>query len=111
MVCAFARCGRGGIWGSDTGSLMIRSFLEQLAAGKFKVLVGDPAAQTDNTHVDNLVDALFLAAQALRERPQVVGGQAYNITDGRADERAWPGSDRWSRGWAFPSRNPGCRCG
>lgn len=78
-VCALRP---GGIWGSDTDSLMIRSFLEQLAAGKFKVLVGDPAAQTDNTHVENLVDAQLLAASALRERPQVVGGQAYNITDG-----------------------------
>jgi 3beta-hydroxy-delta5-steroid dehydrogenase/steroid delta-isomerase len=78
-VCALRP---GGIWGSDTDSLMIRSFLEQLAAGKFKVLVGDPAAQTDNTHVENLVDALLLAAQALHERPEVVGGQAYNISDG-----------------------------
>ena len=78
-VCALRP---GGIWGSDTGSMMIHSFLEQLVAGKFKVLVGDPHAQTDNTHVENLVDAQLLAAQALRERPQIVGGQAYNITDG-----------------------------
>ncbi len=78
-VCALRP---GGIWGSDTGSVMIRSFVEQLAAGKFKVLVGDPAAVTDNTHVENLVDAELLAAQALRERPQTVGGRAYNVSDG-----------------------------
>ncbi len=78
-VCALRP---GGIWGSDTDSMMIRGFLEQLAAGKLKVLVGDPDVKTDNTHVENLVDAQFLAAQALRERPEVAGRQAYNITDG-----------------------------
>ncbi len=78
-VCALRP---GGIWGSDTGSIMIRSFLEQLAAGKFKVLVGDPRAVTDNTHVENLVDAELLAAQALRQCPETVGSRAYNISDG-----------------------------
>lgn len=80
----------GGIWGCDTGSMMIKGFVEQLAAGKFKVLVGDPKAVTDNTHVDNLIDAQLLAARALYERPGVAGGQAYNITDGEPmNAMAW----------------------
>ncbi|RJF86271.1 NAD-dependent epimerase/dehydratase family protein [Oleomonas cavernae] len=78
-VCALRP---GGIWGTDTGSMMIRSFLEQLAAGKFKALVGDKNTVTDNTHVDNLVDAMLLAARALRAAPEAVGGQAFYITDG-----------------------------
>ncbi|MBI2382632.1 MAG: NAD-dependent epimerase/dehydratase family protein [Gammaproteobacteria bacterium] len=78
-VCALRP---GGIWGSDTGSLMIRSFLSQLVAGKFKALIGDPDTVTDNTHVENLVDAQLLAARALLEKPDVAGGQAYAITDG-----------------------------
>lgn len=71
----------GGIWGCDAGSMMIRGFVEQLAAGKFKVLVGDPKTVTDNTHIDNLVDAELLAARALQQKPALVGGQAFNITD------------------------------
>ena len=101
-VCALRP---GGIWGSDTGSVMIRSFLEQLAAGKLKVLVGDPAAQTDNTHVENLVDAELLAAQALRERPQVAGGQAYNISDGEPmNGMAWFRPLVEGLGFPFPQR-------
>lgn len=71
----------GGIWGSDTGAMMIRSFLEEVAAGNFKVLIGNGKAVIDNTHVDNLVDAQLLAAKALRANPDVTGGQPYFITD------------------------------
>lgn len=101
-VCALRP---GGIWGSDTGSVMIRSFVEQLAAGKFKVLVGDPAAVTDNTHVENLVDAELLAAQALRERPQTVGGRAYNVSDGEPmNGMAWFRPLVEGLGHAYPQR-------
>lgn len=101
-VCALRP---GGIWGSDTGSMMIRSFVEQLAAGKFKVLVGDPAALTDNTHVENLVDAELLAAQALRECPQTVGGRAYNISDGEPmNGMAWFRPLVEGLGHAYPQR-------
>jgi 3beta-hydroxy-delta5-steroid dehydrogenase/steroid delta-isomerase len=62
--------------------MMIRSFVEQLASGRFKALVGNGRAVLDNTHVENAVDAHLLAAQKLRETPDVVGGQAYFVTDG-----------------------------
>ena len=71
----------GGIWGSDTHSIMIKSFLTQLAGGKFTVLVGSAEGLIDNTHAENLVDAQLLAARTLQHKPQVAGGQAYNITD------------------------------
>ncbi|MGJ8670294.1 MAG: NAD-dependent epimerase/dehydratase family protein [Oceanococcus sp.] len=71
----------GGIWGPDCDSMMIKSFLTELAAGNFKVLIGDKRATMDNTHIDNLIDAQFLAAKALRTQPDQVGGQAYFITD------------------------------
>jgi 3beta-hydroxy-delta5-steroid dehydrogenase/steroid delta-isomerase len=72
----------GGIWGPGEDSMMIRSFVEQLASGRFKALVGNGRAVLDNTHVENAVDAHLLAAQKLRETPDVVGGQAYFVTDG-----------------------------
>jgi 3beta-hydroxy-delta5-steroid dehydrogenase/steroid delta-isomerase len=75
-VCALRP---GGIWGSDTRGIMVRLFLQQLDS--FTVLIGDGTAAADNTHVDNLVDAQLLAARALRQKPQIVGGQAYFITD------------------------------
>jgi 3beta-hydroxy-Delta5-steroid dehydrogenase / steroid Delta-isomerase len=75
-VCALRP---GGIWGIDTTSIMVRSFLEQL--DNFTVLIGDGHSAADNTHIDNLVDAQLLAARALRSKPDVAGGQAYFITD------------------------------
>ncbi len=72
----------GGIWGPGRGGMMITSFVEQLAAGRFKVLIGDGRAVIDNTFIENAVDAHLLAAQALGESPEIVGGQAYFITDG-----------------------------
>ena len=72
----------GGIWGAGEGCMMIASFVEQLAAGRFKVLVGDGTAVLDNTYVGSATDAHLLAAQALARTPERVGGQAYFITDG-----------------------------
>lgn len=74
----------GGIWGPDCDSMMIKSFLQELAAGRFKVLIGSEKSTMDNTHIDNLVDAQLLSARGLRQQPQTVGGQPYFITD---DER------------------------
>ena len=71
----------GGVWGSDCHSIMIRSFLESLATGRFKAIIGSRRATMDNTHVDNLIDAHFLAAKSLREAPQTAAGQAYFIND------------------------------
>ncbi len=72
----------GGIWGPGQDAMMIARFIEQLAAGRFTILVGDGHAVLDNTHVDNAVDAHLMAAQKLAEIPEVVAGQAYFITDG-----------------------------
>jgi 3beta-hydroxy-delta5-steroid dehydrogenase/steroid delta-isomerase len=74
----------GGIWGPGDGGLMIRTFVEQLAAGALMATIGDGKAVVDNTHVENLVDAELLAAKGLADRPEVVGGQGYYVTD---DER------------------------
>lgn len=74
----------GGVWGTDTGSIMIKSFLQQFAAGKFTALIGNGKATMDNTHVENLVDAHLLAAKSLRSKDCVAGGQAYFITDDEA---------------------------
>lgn len=71
----------GGVWGPGDGGMMIARFVEQLAAGRFGVLVGDGRAVLDNTHVENAVDAHLLAAAGLRDTPEIVGGQAYFITD------------------------------
>ncbi|MGB1580367.1 MAG: NAD-dependent epimerase/dehydratase family protein [Nevskiales bacterium] len=71
----------GGLWGSDTNCIMIKSILDQLAKDNFKVLIGNGKATMDNTHVENLVDAELLAAKALNHSPEQVGGQAYFIVD------------------------------
>ncbi len=72
----------GGLWGPNVQSVMIRSFLEQLAANRFTALIGNGRSLMDNTHIENLVDGQLLAAKALRERPDQVGGQAYFVFDG-----------------------------
>ena len=69
----------GGLWGPGTGGFMVTSFLAQL--DNLVALIGDGTAVVDNTHVHSLVRAELLAAQALRDRPEVVGGQAYFVTD------------------------------
>ncbi len=71
----------GGVWGAGEGGMMIARFVEQLAAGRFSVLVGNGRTVLDNTHVENAVDAHLLAAAKLRQTPETVGGQAYFITD------------------------------
>ena len=71
----------GGIWGGGPGGFMIQTFLKQLAGGSFVATIGDGEAVVDNTHVQSLVRAHLLAAQGLTLRAEVVGGQAYFITD------------------------------
>lgn len=78
----------GGIWGlaSDgegmgSGGIMISSILKQIASGSFSFLIGDGTAETDNTHIDNLVDAQMLLAEHLITAPHTVGGEAYYVTD------------------------------
>jgi 3beta-hydroxy-delta5-steroid dehydrogenase/steroid delta-isomerase len=72
----------GGIWGGSEGGVMLQSILKQVAGGQFKALIGDGGAETDNTHVENLVDAQLLAAEKLASEGARVGGEAYYITDG-----------------------------
>ncbi len=74
----------GGIWGGAPGGYMIQAFLDQVAAGRFSATIGSGEAVVDNTHVDNLAWAELLAASRLHTDPDVVGGQAYFVTD---DER------------------------
>lgn len=74
----------GGVWGTDTSSMMIKSFLQQFATGKFTALIGNGKATMDNTHVQNLVDAQLLAAQSLHSKTCAAGGQPYFITDDEA---------------------------
>jgi 3beta-hydroxy-delta5-steroid dehydrogenase/steroid delta-isomerase len=70
-----------GLWGPGPGCYMVTKFVEELAGGKFVAIVGNGKSLADNTHVDNLVFAEFLAAEKLIEAPDVVGGQAYFVTD------------------------------
>ena len=71
----------GGVWGPGQGAVMVDTLLRDVAAGRFKALVGKGDASIDNSHVDNVVDGHLLAAHRLGEAPEVVGGQAYFITD------------------------------
>lgn len=74
----------GGLWGPGDGGFMIRTFLQQLAEGRFVATIGDGRAVVDNTHIYSLVRGELLAARALLERPERVGGQPWFLTD---DER------------------------
>jgi 3beta-hydroxy-delta5-steroid dehydrogenase/steroid delta-isomerase len=71
----------GGVWGPGEGAVMVRDFMEHLAAGEFNVMIGPGKTKTDNVHVDSVVDGHFLAAQKLTDEPGLVGGQAYFVTD------------------------------
>ncbi len=71
----------GGVWGPGEGAVMVRDFMEHLAAGEFNVMIGTGETKTDNVHVDSVVDGHFLAAQKLTDEPGLVGGQAYFVTD------------------------------
>ena len=84
--------------------MMIDAFVEQLARGNFKAVIGDGTSVVDNTHVFNVVDGHLLALKMLGENPGVVGGQAYFITD---DERlngvAWFRPLVEALGYAYPT--------
>jgi len=71
----------GGLWGGTEGGIMIKSFVERLVKKQFRVLIGDGSAVVDNTHLANLIDAEILAAEKLVTDANVVGGEAYYITD------------------------------
>lgn len=71
----------GGVWGPGEGAIVVQDFLEHLATGQFKVMIGNGRSVTDNVHVDSVVDAHFLAAQKLSDDPERVGGQAYFVSD------------------------------
>ena len=71
----------GGVWGPGEGAITVQGFLEHLAAGGFKLMIGNGKSVTDNVHVDSVVDVHFLVAQKLTDDPDLVGGQAYFVTD------------------------------
>lgn len=71
----------GGVWGPGDGAIMVRDFLEHLAAGQFKLTIGDGSSVTDNVHVDSVVDVHFLVAQKLTDHPDLVAGEAYFVSD------------------------------
>mgnify|MGYP001828492190 FL=1 len=71
----------GGVWGPGEGAVMVNDFLEHLAAGRFTAMIGDGQSVTDNVHVDSVVDVHFLVAQKLTDAPELVGGQAYFVSD------------------------------
>jgi 3beta-hydroxy-delta5-steroid dehydrogenase/steroid delta-isomerase len=71
----------GGVWGPGEGAMMVRDFLEHLAAGQFKMTIGDGTSVTDNVHVDSVVDVHFLVAQKLTDDPGLVAGEAYFVSD------------------------------
>jgi 3beta-hydroxy-delta5-steroid dehydrogenase/steroid delta-isomerase len=71
----------GGVWGPGEGAMMVHDFLEHLAAGDFKAMIGSGQSVTDNVHVDSVVDVHFLVAQKLSDEPELVGGEAYFVSD------------------------------
>jgi 3beta-hydroxy-delta5-steroid dehydrogenase/steroid delta-isomerase len=71
----------GGVWGPGEGAIMVRDFIEHLANGEFKVTIGSGKSVNDNVHVDSVVDVHFLVAQKLTDDPDLVGGQAYFVSD------------------------------
>lgn len=68
-----------GIWGG--GSLMLDILFEKLKAGQMVARIGGMGGVHDHVHVDNLVHAHLLAADALAPGSPVCG-RAYFITDG-----------------------------
>ena len=79
----------GGIWGPGDGGVMLDKVLDQVAKGALVARVGS-RGRADNTHVDNLAHAQVLAARALHDKPELVSGQAYFITDGEPmDPMEW----------------------
>lgn len=58
------------------------AILARAKSGKLKLGVGLKKKLSDFTYIDNLIDALLLAEDSLLEKPNVVGGEAYFITNG-----------------------------
>jgi 3beta-hydroxy-Delta5-steroid dehydrogenase / steroid Delta-isomerase len=80
----------GGIWGAGQGSVMIDTFVRELAKGAFQATIGNGRSSLDNTHIENVIDAQLLAANELRANPDKIGGQVYFITDNeRFDAMEW----------------------
>ncbi|MEH6569493.1 MAG: NAD-dependent epimerase/dehydratase family protein [Halioglobus sp.] len=69
-----------GIWGPG-GSLMLDLLAEQLREGRMVARIGGDGAEHDHVHIDNLIHAHLLAAEALVNGGPV-GGNAYFISDG-----------------------------
>ncbi len=70
-----------GVWGPGEGCYMLTKFIQELHRGRLTVKIGNGRAATDNTHIDNIVHAAFLAAEKLITGPETVAGNAYFITD------------------------------
>lgn len=66
------------VWGPGDTSLLPRL----LARAHRLRRIGDPAKRTDTTFIDDAIAAHLAAADALRARPEVVGGRAYFISSG-----------------------------
>jgi 3beta-hydroxy-delta5-steroid dehydrogenase/steroid delta-isomerase len=77
MTCALRP---DGIWGAG-GSLMLDTLVKKLKAGLIVGRIGGMGGIHDHVHVDNLVRAHLLAADALGPG-SAVGGKAYFISDG-----------------------------
>ncbi len=77
MTCALRP---DGIWGTG-GSIMLDTLMEHLLEGKMVARIGGQGAIHDHVHVDNLVHAHILAAEALAPG-NTVCGKAYFISDG-----------------------------
>jgi 3beta-hydroxy-delta5-steroid dehydrogenase/steroid delta-isomerase len=69
-----------GIWGAG-GSLMLDTLVAKLKAGHMVARIGGMGGIHDHVHVDNLVAAHLLAADALRPGSPVCG-KAYFVSDG-----------------------------
>ena len=72
-----------GIWGAG-GSLMLDTLVEKLKAGQMVARIGGMGGIHDHVHVDNLVHAHLLVADALQADSPVCG-KAYFISDGEPD--------------------------
>lgn len=66
------------VWGPGDTSLLPRL----LARAHRLRRIGDPTKCTDVTFIDDAVAAHLAAADALRSRPEVVGGRAYFVSSG-----------------------------
>jgi 3beta-hydroxy-delta5-steroid dehydrogenase/steroid delta-isomerase len=70
----------GGIYGPGD-ELLLGAFVENVVRGRFVVVIGDGAALSDNSYIENLVAGEIAAACALYEGSPACG-QAYFISDG-----------------------------